>query len=143
MNTPKYCVYTNNKGERILGIARPGYFASDSFIENGNFDDILGDKFGIITGDDAKQYCVNKSRITSVEDNELSLLRSKCCPLFLLIEKIVCIEPTDPKAQMNIAMFWALNAPANMLEMGYSIEQIRSHFLSLSGNVDSNNENTR
>lgn len=136
MDNLKYCVYTNNKGERILGIARPGYFASDSFIENGHFDDILGEKFGIITGDDAKQYCVNKSRITPVEDNELSLLRSKCCPLFLLVEELVQVEPTGIKAQGNVELFWALNTPVNMLGLGYSLEQIRSHYLSISGNAN-------
>lgn len=129
MVTPTYCVYTNNKGERILGIPTPDYFASAAFIKYGNFDGVAGYKFGIITGDDAKQYCVNKSRITPVKnEDELNILKAKTCPEFTLTEELRNIPVVGIKAYMDTSTFWAVNGVIMLKERGYSEEQIKEYY---------------
>lgn len=87
-NYLNFAVWRDSDGKEHLVKARKGYFASDAFIEGDEaFNQISGEKFGGIFGDDGDVATCNRRnirRLTSDEEFE-SLYKNTCeCFKFLV-----------------------------------------------------------
>lgn len=90
----------NNNGTEELVLVQSGYFASDSWLEKGHCNDVIGSKFGIL-GYDGRPGWVNKSNIRPLRDmEEFESFKDSCSLVFKRVlelrdlgEKVVgCLE---------------------------------------------------
>lgn len=73
-------VYTMNNGTKILFEAMTGPFASTAWIEgDAEYNEVLGQKFDAITGDDNKSYSLDRNKIRRLESIQefMDLLNSE------------------------------------------------------------------
>lgn len=121
MNT-NYCLYKN----KTLAYVVKGSFASDAYREGGMeaMSKISGTSFFAITADDGKQYNIGKYNVSPATDKQISELLPKAHPAFRIIVTLDQLKTKDMKSYFRWAEIKSINAIPNLLEQGYSEDEI-------------------
>lgn len=125
----KYVVAEINGVERLCKVKR-GYFASDSWFEKGNFDDVAGAKFGIVDGSDGEAGWISKSNIHALKDEvEFAKLYKDTCEAFQIRDYIEeAILPNKNKGNTYWKAYIKLDNIPLYVEKGFTSEEIISYF---------------
>lgn len=131
-NFQKNYVVAEINGVKRLCKVKGGYFASDSWLEKGNCDDVAGDKFGIVDGADGEAGWISKSKIRALKDEvEFAKLYKETCRAFKIRDYI----EEDIMPNMNFGDYWAAYSKLDYIPWyiakGFTKEKIISYFKSL------------
>lgn len=127
----KYVVAELNGVERLCKVKR-GYFASDSWLEKGNFDGIAGNKFGIVDGANGVAGWVSKSNIRALKDEvEFDQLYKETCEEFKLRDYIEENIMSKKKPCNYWQAYIRLDYIPLYIDKGFTREEIIEYFQNL------------
>ena len=126
MDTKYFGLYNGT----ILFYTTGGTFASDAWIASGgkNFGDVLGRKFLAITGDDGKEYNLNRDNISPITHEQLEEMLPKAHPALQLIVELDKLECKDPHCYAKWVEAKSFNHIPSLME-NYPIEEIKEYYL--------------